>query len=57
VFERKAPEPREVVTLDTGEHGTDIFDFAPDPVADEFRQAVVEFLDGLGSSRAARRRT
>jgi len=45
MFERKAPEPREVVTLDTGEHGTDILDFAPDPIADEFRQAVLDFLE------------
>jgi pimeloyl-ACP methyl ester carboxylesterase len=47
VFERKAPERREVVTLDTGEHGTDILDFAPDPIANEFRQAVLDFLEGL----------
>jgi pimeloyl-ACP methyl ester carboxylesterase len=47
VFERKAPEPSEVVTLDTGEHGTDIIDFAPYPIADEFRQAVLDFLEGL----------
>ena len=47
VFERTAPEPTQIVTLDTGEHGTDILDFAPTPIADEFRQAVLDFLEGL----------
>src|SRR5215211_3940563 len=47
VFERTAPEPTQIVTLDTGEHGTDILDFAPTPIADEFRQAILDFLEGL----------
>ena len=44
VFEETAPEPKEVVTLDTGEHGTDILAYADVAVADEFRQAVLDFL-------------
>ena len=44
VFEETAPEPKEVVTLDTGEHGTDILAYADVAVADESRQAVLDFL-------------
>ena len=47
VFERTAPRPTQVVTLDTGEHGTDILNYAPPPIADEFRQAVLDFLETL----------
>jgi pimeloyl-ACP methyl ester carboxylesterase len=47
VFERTAPRPTQVVTLDTGEHGTDILDYAPPPIADEFREEVLEFLEQL----------
>jgi hypothetical protein len=45
VFEADAPPPIDVFTLDTGEHGTDILAYAPVAVADEFRQAVVDFLE------------
>jgi hypothetical protein len=44
VFDRRAPAPTEVVTLDTGEHGTEILDYADASVADRFRQAVLDFL-------------
>jgi pimeloyl-ACP methyl ester carboxylesterase len=44
VFKQKAPEPNDVVTLDTGEHGTDILAYAEVAVADQFRQAVLDFL-------------
>jgi hypothetical protein len=44
VFDRRAPAPTEVVTLDTGEHGTEILDYADPSVADRFRQAVFDFL-------------
>jgi len=44
VFEQKAPEPSDVITLDTGEHGTDILAYADVAVADQFRQAVLDFL-------------
>ena len=47
VFEADAPPPAETVTLDTGEHGTDILAYAAVPVADEFRQAVVDFLETI----------
>ncbi len=39
-------EPKELVLLDTGEHGTDIPVFEEPPVADGFRQAILDFLDG-----------
>jgi len=42
--ERAAPPPAEVVLLDTGEHGTDILEFADPAVADVFRQSVLDFL-------------
>ena len=42
---RTAREPKELVLLDTGEHGTDIPGFEDPPVADRFRQAVIDFLD------------
>lgn len=44
VFEEAAPEPARVITLDTGEHGTDILAYADVAVADEFREAVLDFL-------------
>jgi pimeloyl-ACP methyl ester carboxylesterase len=44
VFDRRPPPPTEVVTLDTGEHGTEILDYADPSVADRFRQAVLDFL-------------
>jgi hypothetical protein len=44
VFEETGPEPNEVVSLDTGEHGTDILAYADAAAADEFRQAVLDFL-------------
>ncbi|HJU57178.1 MAG TPA: hypothetical protein VJ774_00355 [Actinomycetota bacterium] len=47
VFEADAPPPLEIVRLDTGEHGTDILAYAPVAVADEFREAVVEFLETI----------
>jgi predicted alpha/beta-hydrolase family hydrolase len=47
VFEADAPPPIEVVTLDTGEHGTDILAYAPVAVADEFRESVVGFLETI----------
>lgn len=37
-------EPTQVITLDTGEHGTDILAYADVAVADEFREAVLDFL-------------
>ena len=39
-------EPKELVLLDTGEHGTDIPVFDDPPIADGFRQAILDFLDG-----------
>jgi dienelactone hydrolase len=45
VFEADAPPPFEIVTLDTGEHGTDILAYAPVAAADGFRRAVVDFLE------------
>ena len=44
VFEETAPEPTEVVTLETGEHGTDILAYADVAAADALRQAVLDFL-------------
>ena len=44
VFDETAPEPTDVVTLDTGEHGTDILAYSDVAVADRFRQAVLDFL-------------
>jgi predicted alpha/beta-hydrolase family hydrolase len=44
VFDETAPEPTDVVTLDTGEHGTDILAYADAVVADTLRQAVLDFL-------------
>ena len=44
VFDETAPELTEVVTLDTGEHGTEILAYADVAVADEFRLAVLDFL-------------
>jgi hypothetical protein len=44
VFQQTAPEPTDVVTLDTGEHGTDILAYADVAVADALRQAVLDFL-------------
>lgn len=38
-------EPKELVLLDTGEHGTDIPVFDEPPIADGFRQAILDFLD------------
>jgi pimeloyl-ACP methyl ester carboxylesterase len=46
-FEADAPPPAEIVTLDTGEHGTDILAYAPVAVADEFRESVVDFLETI----------
>jgi dienelactone hydrolase len=43
-LERAAPEPLEIVSLDTGEHGTDILRFGDPAVADQIRQSVLEFL-------------
>jgi dienelactone hydrolase len=45
--ERAAPPPTQVVLLDTGEHGTDILEFGDPAAADEFRQAVLDFLAGI----------
>jgi pimeloyl-ACP methyl ester carboxylesterase len=47
VFEAEARPPAEIVTLDTGEHGTDILAYAPVAVADEFRESVVDFLETI----------
>jgi hypothetical protein len=47
VFEETAPQPAQVVTPDTGEHGTDIVAYADAAVADEFRLAVLDFLAGI----------
>jgi pimeloyl-ACP methyl ester carboxylesterase len=47
VFEADAPPPVEIVTLATGEHGTDILAYAPAPVADKFRESVVGFLERI----------
>jgi hypothetical protein len=44
VFDRAAPSPKEIVLLPTGEHGTEILDYADPSVADEFRQTVLDFL-------------
>ena len=46
-IERAAPRPIEIVSLDTGEHGTDILRFGDPAVADEFRQTVLDFLAGI----------
>jgi dienelactone hydrolase len=46
-LERVAPEPVEVVSLDTGEHGTDILRFGDPVVADQIRQAALDFLAGI----------
>jgi dienelactone hydrolase len=46
-LERVAPKPVEVVSLDTGEHGTDILRFGDPVVADQIRQAVLDFLAGI----------
>lgn len=43
-IERAAPKPVEVVSLDTGEHGTDILRFGDPVVADQIRQTVLDFL-------------
>ena len=43
-IEENAPEPTDVVTLDTGEHGTDILAYADVAAADALRQAVLDFL-------------
>jgi hypothetical protein len=47
VFEERAPEPTDVVNLDTGEHGTDILAYADVAAADALRQAVLDFLAGI----------
>jgi pimeloyl-ACP methyl ester carboxylesterase len=47
VFEETASEPTQVVTLDTGEHGTDIVAYAEVAVADGFREAVLDFLSRI----------
>lgn len=44
VLDRAAPPPTTVVTLETGEHGTDILAFAEPAVADQLRQAILDFL-------------
>ena len=46
-LERAAPEPVEFVSLDTGEHGTDILRFGDPVVADQIRRAVLHFLAGI----------
>jgi pimeloyl-ACP methyl ester carboxylesterase len=46
-LERAAPEPVEIVSLDTGEHGTDILRFGDPVVADQIRQTVLDFLAGI----------
>ena len=46
-LERAAPEPVEFVSLDTGEHGTDILRFGDPAVADQIRQTVLDFLAGI----------
>jgi len=46
-IERAAPEPFEIVSLDTGEHGTDILRFGDPGVADQVRQTVLDFLAGI----------
>ncbi len=42
--ERAAPAPATVLVLDTGEHGTEILGFGEPAVADQLRQAVLDFL-------------
>jgi pimeloyl-ACP methyl ester carboxylesterase len=44
---RAAPEPIEIVPLETGEHGTDILRFGDPVVADRIRQTVLDFLAGI----------
>jgi pimeloyl-ACP methyl ester carboxylesterase len=44
---RLAPPPKELALLDTGEHGTDILNYAPSEVTDAFRRAVLDFLAGI----------
>jgi len=46
-IERAASRPAEILVLETGEHGTDILDFGDPVVADELRQAVLDFLSGF----------
>lgn len=45
--ERAALPPKDVVLLDTGEHGTDILEFGDPAVADVFRQSILDFLARL----------
>jgi pimeloyl-ACP methyl ester carboxylesterase len=46
-MDRMAPPPKELVLLDTGEHGTDILSYDAPEVTDAFRQAVLDFLAGV----------
>ena len=46
-LERAAPKPVEIVSFDTGEHGTDILRFGDPEVADQLRQTVLDFLAGI----------
>jgi predicted alpha/beta-hydrolase family hydrolase len=43
-MQRVAPPPKDLVLLDTGEHGTDILSYDPPEVTDAFRRAVLDFL-------------
>jgi len=44
LLDRVAPSPKKIVLLATGEHGTEILDYADPSVADELRQIVLDFL-------------
>lgn len=46
-LERAAPKPVEIVSLDTGERGTDILRFGDPDVADQLRQTVLDFLAAI----------
>ncbi len=44
---RMAPPPKELVLLDTGEHGTDILAWEEPEVTDAFRRAILSFLNTI----------
>jgi pimeloyl-ACP methyl ester carboxylesterase len=46
-LDRAASPPATVLTLETGEHGTDILAFADPDIADELREAILDFLSGI----------
>jgi len=47
VLQRVAFPPKQLLLLDTGEHGTDILAYEEPVIADSFRQAVLDFMAAL----------